>query len=536
MRTWTINYKRNTVLWEYFTRATTDTRCMRNTANFYIRNTMTGLRKSPEERTKAETEVLHDVFTGIQKANLRSEERYAKKMEKLRQAGGMRSAVACSKMKQTVFAYPTRKEWFLSYGTLDAIFKEIKHPVYCRMDSQVNQNAIRKTEKAWVGYFHARKEYLAHPEKFQGKPKIPGYIRTTGSTAWWTVQTARLSFVQGKAYLRFVHCKEPLCIGKASAFADMTYIKTEVKPYHGQFRVMMTFDDHSKETPVPEHPSRILGVDVGLNNLLAVAGNFGEAPFLIKSGSIKAGNQWFNKRRAKLLSDLTKGTDSTHSKKGSHALDALSRKREEVLRDMFYKCAWYLLRYAKHHQVDILVIGYNKEQKQEVEMGKANNQAFVSVPFEKLRQCIRIVAAKLQIPVVEQEESYTSKADVTAGDFIPTYRVDDKKKNFSGTRAKRGLYRCHDGKLMNADVNGAANILRKRYPDAFAGQNLSYLQTTTNVVEIRDWYVPGDKKKPHKRHHPSPAAKLRHTKRKDRRRDLLQVFGKRKKTWQKKAA
>lgn len=89
---------------------------------------------------------------------------------------------------------------------------------------------------------------------------------------------------------------------------------------------------------------------------------------------------------------------------------------------------------------------------------------------------------------------------------------------------------------MNADVNGAANILRKRYPDAFAGQNLSYLQTTTNVVEIRDWYVPGDKKKPHKRHHPSPAAKLRHTKRKDRRRDLLQVFGKRKKTWQKKAA
>lgn len=187
MRTWTINYKRNTVLWEYFTRATTDTRCMRNTANFYIRNTMTGLRKSPEERTKAETEVLHDVFTGIQKANLRSEERYAKKMEKLRQAGGMRSAVACSKMKQTVFAYPTRKEWFLSYGTLDAIFKEIKHPVYCRMDSQVNQNAIRKTEKAWVGYFHARKEYLAHPEKFQGKPKIPGYIRTTGSTAWWTV-------------------------------------------------------------------------------------------------------------------------------------------------------------------------------------------------------------------------------------------------------------------------------------------------------------------------------------------------------------
>ena len=207
MRTWTINYKRNSVLREYFSRATTDTRCMRNTANFYIRNTMTGLRKSPEERTKAETEVLHDVFTGIQKANLHSEERYAKKMDQLRQTGGMKSAVACSKMKRTVFAYPTREQWFLSYGTLDAIFKATGNPVYCRMDGQENQNAIRKTEIAWVGFFHARKEYLAHPEKFQGKPKIPGYIRTTGSTAWWTIQTARLSFVHGKAYLRYVHCK-----------------------------------------------------------------------------------------------------------------------------------------------------------------------------------------------------------------------------------------------------------------------------------------------------------------------------------------
>lgn len=536
MRTWTINYKRNAVLREYFSRATTDTRCMRNTANFYIRNTMTGLRKSPEERTKAETEVLHDVFTGIQKANLHSEERYAKKMDQLRQTGGMKSAVACSKMKRTVFAYPTREQWFLSYGTLDAIFKATGNPVYCRMDGQVNQNAIRKTEKAWVGYFHARKEYLAHPEKFQGKPKIPGYIRTTGSTAWWTIQTARLSFVHGKAYLRFVHCKEPLCIGKTSAFTGMTYIKTEVKPYHGQFCVMVTFDDHSKETPVPEHPSRILGVDVGLNNLLAVAGNFGKHPFLIKGRPVKAVNQWFNKHRAKLLSDRTRGLDSTRSEKNSHALDALSRKREDVLRDVFYKCAWYLLQYAKRHNVDVIVVGYNKEQKQEIEMGKANNQAFVSVTFEKLRQCIRVVAAKLQIPVVEQEESYTSKADITAGDTIPTYGEDDEKKVFSGTRTKRGLYRCHDGKLMNADVNGAANILRKRYPDAFAGQDLSYLQATTNVVEIRDWYVPGGKKRLHKKHHPSSVAKIRHSERKNRRRELLQVFGKSRKTWQKKAA
>lgn len=532
MRTWTINYKKHSVLRDYFARNTTDTRCMRNTANFYIRNTMTGLKKSPEERTLAETEVLHDVFTGIQKAKLHAEERYLKKMDSLRTTGGMKSAVACSKMKRTVFSYPTREKWFLSYQTLDAIFKETGHPVYCRMDSQVNQNAIRKTEKAWVGYFQSRKEYREHPEKFRGKPKIPGYIRTDGATAWWTSQTAKLLIQKGKAYLRFVNCKELLCIGKASAFTGLSYVKTEVKPYHGQFCILVTFKDHTREVPVPEQPSRILGVDIGLDNLLTVAGNFGERPFVIKGGPVKAANQWFNKRKARLLSDLTKGTDSTHSRKQSRALDALSRKREDVLRDIFYKCAWYLLRYARQQNVDVIGVGYNKEQKQNIGIGKQNNQAFVSVPYEKLRRCIRIVAAKLEIAVVEQEESYTSKADVTAGDDIPVYGTEGKNASFSGKRVRRGLYRCKEGYLLNADVNGAANILRKRYPDAFAGKDLSYLWDTTETVRIQDWYVPGKKNTVKKKHGPSPVSRKRHEERKVRRREYLQMFGKERKTLQ----
>lgn len=532
MRTWTVNYKKHSVLRDYFARNTTDTRCMRNTANFYIRNTMTGLRKSPEERTLAETEVLHDVFTGIQKAKLHAEERYLKKMEDLRSTGGMKSAVYCSKMKRTVFSYPTREKWFLPYGTLDAIFKETRHPVYCRMDSQVNQNAIRKTEKSWMGYFHSRKEYLEHPERFQGKPEIPGYIRTAGSTAWWTSQTAKLLIRKGRAYLRFVNCKELLCIGKAPAFTGLSYVKTEVKPYHGQFCVLVTFNDHIEEAPVPEQPSRILGVDIGLDNLLAVAGNFGESPFVIKGGPVKAVNQWFNKRKARLLSGLTKGSDSTRSRKQSRALDALSRKREDVLRDIFYKCAWYLLRYASRQNVDVIVVGYNKEQKQNIGIGKQNNQALVSVPYEKLRQCIRIVAAKLKIAVAEQEESYTSKADVTAGDRIPVYGKDDQDASFSGNRVRRGLYRCKKGYLLNADVNGAANILRKRYPDAFWGKDLSYLWKTTETVRIQDWYVPGKQTSVKKKHGSSPASRKHHEERKVLRRKYLQLFGKEKKTWQ----
>ena len=285
MRTRTINFKqKQSVFWDYFLRNTTDTRCMRNTANFYIRNTMTGLKKDPADRTEHEKEVLRDVFHGIEMANIHAAERYHKKLASLARTGGMKSAVACSVLKQTVFTYPTKEKWFLNYGTLDAVFKETRHPVYTRMASQVNQNAIRKTVRAWEGYFKALREYNSHPEKYQAKPGIPGYIREQESTAWWTRQTAKLCIRNGKAFLQFVGMKEMFCIGSEDDFSGLAYVKTEISPYHGQFKVMVTFDDKAEAPAAPERPACILGIDTGLDNLLAVAGNFGCHPFIIKGG------------------------------------------------------------------------------------------------------------------------------------------------------------------------------------------------------------------------------------------------------------
>lgn len=130
MRTWKmiINPKKNkqdAAFCQYFKTNTADFKCMYNVANFYIRNTMTGIKKSPEERTHLETEVLHYVFTGIQKANEAiGQKRMKKKFEdlKLAQIGGMNCAVITySLASQEPFQYPTVKKWFLSYNTLDAI-------------------------------------------------------------------------------------------------------------------------------------------------------------------------------------------------------------------------------------------------------------------------------------------------------------------------------------------------------------------------------------------------------------------------------
>lgn len=109
----------------------------------------------------------------------------------------------------------------------------------------------------------------------------------------------------------------------------------------------------------------------------------------------------------------------------------------------------------------MIVIGHNKDQKQEINLGKQNNQSFVSIPFVRFEQILTNTAAKCGIPVVVQEESYTSKASVLDGDVIPTYGIDDDHVHFSGKRVKRGLYRSADGTFLNADVNGAANVIRK---------------------------------------------------------------------------
>ena len=533
MRTWKINIQptKDAVLCDYFAENTTAAKCMYNVANFYIRNTMTEIRKSPEERTAHETEVLHYVFTGIQKANAHSYEVYCKKRERYKKTGGMAGAVAMSKLKYKVFPYPTRDEWFLSYTVLDAIFKYTDHPTYRRMNSQVNQNAIKKSVKSWKSYFQLQKDYAIHPEKYKARPRIPGYVKNLAMTAAYTNQTAKFIRKDGHVYLQFVNHRQPVLIGKESLYSGMTYVKTEVKPQYGGYSILLTFKEDIILPEVPKFPKRILGIDVGVDNFCAVANNFGDIPFLIKGGAIKSMNQNFNKERARLLSEVTKGSDSTHSKKETKRLHALSRKRENRLRDFFYKTAWYLVRYAKQQQAEVIVAGHNEDQKQNICIGRQNNQNFVSIPFCRFLDILRYTAAKAGIPVVTREESYTSRASLLDLDAIPAYKKGDTTNHtFSGKRVRRGLYKTNSGLFINADINGAGNILRKEYPSAFDGQELSYLYETTNVVSYTDIYAGATslckKKYNQKKHTPGMGSRANHQYRKERRHHYRSLWGK----------
>ena len=551
---------------DYFRPICADAKSMENVTLFYYNNTISGLRKSPEERYPNETEVLHYVFTGISLYNRQKIQEFedsiiavGKALTNDKITGSKARVMVCamypgdvgtkkrvkpvgckddSWKRPSYMKYPTYHNPFLSYEQLDAIFKHTGNPVYKRMPSQVNQNAIRRRLADIRSYYNGKKAHNTNPNDFTGRPNKPKYKKCKESTAWFSNQTAKLKEVNGKYVLSFVNSNVVIPVGKANG----KYVKTEAKPVAGGYMILVTFDNGEKEIQVPENALRLMGVDTGVDNFAAVVNNVGTMPFLIKGGAVKSMNQWFNKQRARLISDLTKGKDSTHSEKNSHNLDALTRKRDAFLRDFFYKAAHYICKTANLLHIQVIIAGHNKGQKQEINMGHVNNQSFVSIPFKKFLYVLKNTAWKYGIAFIDREESYTSKASLLDFDDIPTYSKNNKEKyTFSGRRIHRGLYKSKDGTLINADVNGAGNTIRKEYPDAFKGVDMTYLYKTTKVVKYTDLYsscnpsVVQEKHKVKKEHSHKPSPLSRTTKyyRWDKKIALMQTFDSYKKVYKK---
>jgi putative transposase len=187
-----------------------------------------------------------------------------------------------------------------------------------------------------------------------------------------------------------------------------------------------------------------------------------------KGGVILSRNRLFHKEKAKAAAILTKGSSSRQVQ--SRHLDFLSQKHDCFVRDMMHKISTDIIRFCREHEVGTIVIGTNPLWKQKSKMDAVRNQNFEGIPHAALRWMITYKAQTAGIRVVLQEESYTSKADVTTRDRMPVYgKEGEKEAVFSGKRVGRGRYRCADGSLINADCNGAANILRKAFPDAWDG-------------------------------------------------------------------
>ena len=210
------------------------------------------------------------------------------------------------------------------------------------------------------------------------------------------------------------------------------------------------------ECKVNTNKTKYASIDLGVNNLLALFIDE-DNPYLLNGKPLKSINQYYNKEISSLKSKLKEGVHT------SNKIIKLYNRRSNRVQDFMHKSSRKLLNQLVLSKVTHFVIGYNKEIKQDISLGKKNNQNFVSIPFLTLINMIKYKAELLGIEVILQEESYTSKASALDLDKIPTF--PEKANNFSGTRIKRGLYKTRNNLLLNADINGAINILRKYKPE-----------------------------------------------------------------------
>ena len=460
-----INVKRSDELFDYCADITGKAKNMYNVANFYIRNTMTGLSKPFEKLTENEREVLSAVSDGVDKANTKS--------------GNKRKSVA--------FKKPTMDKWFLNYNILDAVFKALDNVDYRSHHIHVIQNAISDCCEAWKGYFASLKAYSADPSAFLGKPKLPGYVKSDHRTAVLSNQAARIK--DGKLSLPKTKVKPDV---SGLPHSSDKLIEVRITPYFDLYRIQVITDDGEPErlteaTRIPEGAG-VASLDLGLTNFAAFTDNKGFTPIVIKGGFLKSINQWYNKRTSELRGILMRGHDpKRYNPVTTKQMNAVSRRRDAIITDGFYKIAHHICRIASERGLQYVLCGKNTEWKQEINMGHKNNQEFVQIPHSRFISILKTVSRKYDITVIEQEESYTSKASFLDNDPIPVYGETDSEPAFSGKRVRRGLYKSKDDVLINADVNGAANIGRKHNVNLYDDVNdFSYLTDTVAVIGFRD--------------------------------------------------
>ena len=345
---------------------------------------------------------------------------------------------------------------YLNYQKNYALLKNSDN--YKMLNSNMAQQILKEVDGSFKSFFGLLK--LAKKGKYSFKDcKIPHYLPKDGFT------TLVIGFVRlngNKLILPFSNTfkktHKPVEITIPPILVDKHIKEIRIIPKANArfFEIQYTYVADCIQRNL--NTNNALAIDLGINNLVTAVTNNGKS-FIIDGRRLKSINQWFNKRNARLQSIKDKqrfGKNPTNQQK------AIARDRNNKVNDYMSKTARIIINYCIENDIGTLVVGYNNTFQHGSNIGKANNQTFVNIPYGKLRDKLEYLCALNGIVFVKQEESYTSKASFFDKDEIPVYNDDNPKDyTFSGKRIHRGMYRTKDGNLLNADVNGALNILHK---------------------------------------------------------------------------
>ena len=346
---------------------------------------------------------------------------------------------------------------WLRYVDLDKILKaDIEYLDYKNMPTaQSAQQLLRLLDKNWKSFFKSIKDWAKHKDKYLGRPKLPKYKeKNSRYVLILTNQNVKLKdgILQFPKVFNGFTIK-PLFINKEN-YVSFQQVRFIPKTNHIEVEVV-----YNVEIPeVMSNNNRYYSIDIGLDNLATVTNNFGEQPFIINGKGLKSENKYYNKLLAHYKS-IAMRMNKKHSTK---RIQSVTEKRNQIVDNYLHQASRYIVDNAHKDNVSVIVIGNNKGWKQKSGMSKKVNQSFIQIPYNRLIKMIQYKAEEYGISVVLTEESYTSGTSFL--DNEEPIKSNYKKER----RVHRGLFQSNTGKLINADVNGSLQILKKVFPNAFS--------------------------------------------------------------------
>ena len=360
-----------------------------------------------------------------------------------------------SKNLYNYVTYIIRQE-FTSKGTIPKEYDLVKklrrenQPDFRALPSATSGQIIKVIFLNWKSFFKSIKAYKKNPSKFKGRPKLPKYKhKEKGRNVVIFNGSNQVRLKDGYIYLPQKVNIQPIktTIPNGTKINQVRFI-----PKPNCFVIEIVYEKQKKEYELT--PNTYISIDLGLNNLATVYDQKNNTSFIINGKPLKSINQYFNKKRAELMSYIGDRGISNRIKK-------LTLDRNNKIDTYIHTASRRIVDYCIENKISNIIIGNNKDWKQNINIGKKNNQSFVSIPFEKLISQIQYKGEEVGINVKVTEESYTSKIDHYALEPMK------KREKYLGKRVKRGLFKSSTGLILNADLNGAIGILRKEVGESF---------------------------------------------------------------------
>lgn len=329
---------------------------------------------------------------------------------------------------------------YLNYFGVNRLMVDSKDKDYYALPTKVSNQTLMLLDSNFKVFFALLKKKQSG--KYNKSIKLPKYLNKEGRYITTFPKDA-----VSKRYLRKGLIKlSSLSIQIPTKVTESNLVEVRVLPRNNHHVVEVVYKVEQKE-PKSDN-GRYASIDLGLDNLATVSSNVVK-PFIINGRPLKSINQYYNKEKARLQSHL-KG-----DKKTSKRIYSITNKRNNKVKDYLHKSSRKIVNFLVSNNISTLIIGYNEEWKQNINLGRTNNQSFVNIPFLTFINQLEYKCKLEGINVILTEESYTSKCSFLDGESL------EEHENYLGKRIERGLFRSAKGKLINADLNGSLNILKK---------------------------------------------------------------------------